>query len=802
MGSSDKLHPSTTAALVALVAIPPLALGTVHPPVMLAVGALAFGLAGLGLWQCKQSNRRARFSPLVVACLLLGLTAALQLVPLPPALLGLLSPHSLAGRTALGLDAGGPISLAPAETALAAARWLALAAAGLAATWILRGTRANPRRAGVVVAKTLAILGVAEVALGLAQTAVGKAGTLLFVIPIGRKSLGLVTGTFVNGNHSATLYAMAALAAAGLAAGRAGAARAWWIGAATFCAAGTVLTGSRGGIGALVVAGLALAAHITWRKLRAPQGPPSRAAATVAMSLLPAGLLTAVASELAIGDRLAWELTTSTSADELGSEAKVKAIERAASMIADFPLIGIGADAFPYVAPAWLGTLVRGRFAFVESDPVQILLDFGLPVGAAAVGLAAYAWWCMCRPSGSDQPTPHSSIGLAYALLAFVVASTVSFNVEIMGLAIPALVAAQVLLAVRRGDSLLRGPRWTGGAVLAAALLLAGCLAAWHPALAADQTQLQDLVLVPAEKLNRDAVDDAAQRTLNRVPLDGHAVGQAALLRHVTHGEPGETLELARRAVLLAPMDPTGHLARGRAAAASGNHEEAAVAYEGALAGLRPVPSELIVELLAALPTAELRARAIPPRHDAIRTAIVTLITQKRTIAALALATEVQSRHPEQPAAHAEAVRAALAAGQPTLAQLYADHMLDAFPDNPTSHISLARAIRAQGRTQAAVGALTVGLARVEAVPMRLLRSEMILTAEPTEIPDGDNLVKEDLDRLRVTSVGNDVHRAHYFYLSGLRWERLGQPQRAAVEFTRALRLRPDVAGYKAKAAP
>lgn len=770
---------------------------------MLAVGALALGLAAAGLWQCHQAGRRARFSPLALAALLLGGVAALQLIPLPAGLLALLSATAHEGRLALGLDGRGPISLAPAETSLAAARWFALGAAGLAVTWTLRGARANPKLAGVLVAKTLAVVAALEVVLGIVQTAAGKAGTILFVIPVTRKSLGLVTGTFVNGNHSATLFAMGALAAAGLAAGRAGSLRLIWGGLAGVCAVGTVLTGSRGGIGALVVAGLAFAVHILWRKLRVKEeAQASRGASLAAMGLLPAGLAVGIASELAIGDRLSWELTTSTNVEELGSEVKVQAIGRAAAMIGDFPLAGIGADAFPYVAPAWLGTLVRGRFAFVESDPVQVFLDFGVPVAVLAAGLAGWAWWCICRPSRSKKPTPHSTVGLAYALVAFCVSATVSFNLEILGLAIPAMVVAQTLLAVRRGDRLLRGPLWTGAVALGATALLAGVLALAHSSYADDQAQLQALILLPEDQVTSEKRAAAEARTLYRLPLDGHAVGHAAMLRFVTGEREEADLALARRAVELAPLDPSGNLARARLAAARGHSEEAAQAYEGALHGLRPVPATLVVELLAALPTAELRARAVPARADAIRTAVVTLLGQKRKIAALGLATELQARHPQEPTAHAEAVRAALAAGQPTLAQHYADHMFDAFPAHPASHLSLARALRAQGQTRGAVAALTRGLENLESVPIRLLRAEIVLTAEPTAVPGGDDLVKQDLDDLRVSSVGNDVHRAHYFFLSGLRWERLGQGERAKIDFARAVKLRPDVAGYKRKAAP
>jgi tetratricopeptide (TPR) repeat protein len=164
------------------------------------------------------------------------------------------------------------------------------------------------------------------------------------------------------------------------------------------------------------------------------------------------------------------------------------------------------------------------------------------------------------------------------------------------------------------------------------------------------------------------------------------------------------------------------------------------------------------------------------------------------------VAVVVQDLYPDEPSAHAEAARAALAAGRPLLAQLYAEHMLDAFPDHELSHLNKARALRAQGEMAAAIQAISDGLLRVDTPPLRLLRAEMILTARTELLPGGDNLAAADLASLRLTTVRNEVHRAHYFYLSGLRWERQGRKDRARADFQRAVDLRPEVPGYRAKA--
>src|SRR5689334_1427587 len=113
--SGSLRHAAEGAALLAVVAAP-LALGTVHVPVILAVTALGC-LAGV-LLVAGLGDRRihAGFLPLVL--LALCAFVGLQLVPLPPAMLSLVAPRTHALWLQAGVQGWHPITLDPAGTAL------------------------------------------------------------------------------------------------------------------------------------------------------------------------------------------------------------------------------------------------------------------------------------------------------------------------------------------------------------------------------------------------------------------------------------------------------------------------------------------------------------------------------------------------------------------------------------------------------------------------------------------------------------------------------------------------------------
>jgi tetratricopeptide (TPR) repeat protein len=284
-------------------------------------------------------------------------------------------------------------------------------------------------------------------------------------------------------------------------------------------------------------------------------------------------------------------------------------------------------------------------------------------------------------------------------------------------------------------------------------------------------------------------------------------LGEAALLRAgATQGpqEDPRTLALARLATERAPYSAPGFLARARAAARLQRWEEAADAYRATLERVIPAPPPLALEACAALPDDALRARSVPARPDAMRAAVRGLLDLKKPDEALGLALELRDRYPDAPTAHALSTEMALAQGQPDLAQLLAAQMIEAFPKEAGGYLALAKARTAQGDPLDALQALRAGLdAGAAPTPLRLHRAGLLLKLKPQEgPPQADKLIEQDLDALRLSTLGDDDQRARYFYLSGLRQRRLGKHERARLDFERALRLRPHVPAYRQALAP
>lgn len=157
--------------------------------------ALPPGIAGgSDLWSCDL-GRLARHAPLLLPGVCFFAWAALQLVPLPPALLASLSP----GRAAFEPDARQawlPLSVSPADTR----RGLAFLAAALLAH-LAAATALAPCGARARFLRGLSLLGLAFSLIGLVQLARGS--TLIYGVFEPHEGGGSIFGPFVNRNNFA-----------------------------------------------------------------------------------------------------------------------------------------------------------------------------------------------------------------------------------------------------------------------------------------------------------------------------------------------------------------------------------------------------------------------------------------------------------------------------------------------------------------------------------------------------------------------------------------------------------------------
>lgn len=789
------------ASLVALALAPAFLIGSVHAPVVMGWAGLCALLAATAAARLWRQGQSPRLSWLALAAAALAATAALQLLPLPAGLLALLSPENAQARAALppelGLGGGGPLTLGQAETALALVRWAALALAACGVGWWLALSAASARKLPPLLAQAFVVAGAAQTLIGLGQTLAGTGGAVLGLWQSSRSSLALVSGTFVNGNHAGTFLVMASLSGLGAAAAQEpGRRRALWGALAGLCATGAVLSGSRGALVTLALCGAGLLGHLFWSagqsRAQEPRGGQGRWLPWVAAALLPLGAGALLWTQATLPRQLAWELSTSGSVQELGSEFKVQMIRAGASLIGRFPLLGQGADAFAYSAPLALEQQVAARVSFVESDPIQLLLDFGLLVGGAALLAALWSWRGLLLPR-RDEPLRRlrpAEVALGWALAAWCLSALVSFNAEALGLALPALVLALALLQRRRRDGPLRLPR-LAAPLLVAALSLLALLGAWMYREAAPQQRALAQQIASGDPAPAQALLPVVARGLWRAPHDGHQMGQAALL--LLQERPHLALALARASVRAAPGSVASHLALARAARGQ-DPAQAARSYRVALERLRQIPKALGGEVWMALETDERRVEAIPPRHEALRAVMLWLLESGKEAEALSLATELQARYPESLEAQEFAVKAALANGQPLLAELFSVQLLGNFPEEPRAYLMAARAQDEGGKKLQALSTLARGVERLPGDKrLRMRRAALVLQVPLDQAPpQADGWLREDLEKLRRETLGDPAERARYFALSGQRWERLGKPERAKLDYERARRAQAD----------
>lgn len=469
-----------------LVAASPWALGCVSSA---ATFGLTLGLVALlGLWAAAviHSRRLVLSSDLVFACLLgLVLVTAFQLVPLPVAVVRLLTPETvrlhellLPERSELlpgESDADGParsawvrLSLAPSATEELLARLLALLLTYVVVRNFVAPGASFRRLAGVSF-----VLGVGLSVLALAQALSGPRDLIYWRI----QRPGQVFGPFGNKNH----FAFQLYLPLGLSFG-------WlvsqlrhpggWRTPLTFALAGglglmltaVVFSQSRGAIVAGLVAVVFTAVVARWLG----GGDRDEWAATLTL-LIVVGML-AAGLTLWFG----WRGVVERLATLWGSEADNRTEDWASvwPLVLQFPWFGVGGGALIHAEH-----LVRTRpnlgyqfntmdndyyEALVEGGVVRLVLTVGLAVAAVGTAVAGY------RRTRSPL-----LLGCVFGLAALAVHSAWDFGLHIPSVALLAAVATAYTARAAAGEPV--GASLVGRPAVALALLfvVAGVLVAW-----------------------------------------------------------------------------------------------------------------------------------------------------------------------------------------------------------------------------------------------------------------------------------------------------------------------------------
>ncbi len=466
-------------ALALAIVTAPIAWGGTRPAALLAIAlVLGIGLVVL-LAGSRPSPAPWRAIPLLVLATLV--LPAVQLVPLPDPLVGLLSPRLLeearaslaaggedpalaAAETTLIERAGGkratprarPLSVDPDSTRAGGLR-LAL---GIAAFLLAAGSCADRRQRRLL---CFALAGTAffQAIFGLADHFAGQALLPAFDRP---HDYGLPSGTFVNPNHFAALLSLGLFAAGALLASRRPArsgeapVRATGAGRARLIVFGTagaivllamVWTSSRAGLAAAAL-GLAVLAA---RELVGRQERLLRSGA----------LLLGIVAATLLGAAF-WLRPPQPLVDDLGtldvSWSWRFAVYRMAggAMFPAFWKTGSGVGTFPRLEPLFRPAAMGRPAVHAHSDWLEWLVEGGVP-GA----LLALAWLVLMvlavRHLLRDGPDRAATAWLAAGGLALLAHAAIDFPLQLPGVMIPAAALAGAVLA-----PLGHGPRRTASA--------------------------------------------------------------------------------------------------------------------------------------------------------------------------------------------------------------------------------------------------------------------------------------------------------------------------------------------------
>jgi hypothetical protein len=659
-------------------------IGSGPPWAQLVSAALAFATAALFVVARGFTLRSVPFAlPLALAVAMI----TLQLVPLPSALVRLVSPAAYELRT----DAAGgatpaflPLTLDVPASIIELAK--ALACVGL--LLVVGVSARRPSRARPLVL-SLAFIGAVVAVIHIVQRLTG-ATHILGLYHVQHLPGSGFFGTFVNANQAASLLALSGLIAAGVAMQSEGPLRIAAL-ASFFLSSGVVVTsGSRAGIVGFAAGLFTLAALALSRRYGRTRGVLLSLGLTIALA---AGTLWA--SE-GLRTRIA-----ATAADHRNDQ-KIRGWIDSLRVVRAFPVVGVGRGAFEAPTSAYRSDSEGVRLAFPENIFLQQATEFGVPFALALLVLVLLD---LRRVAGSVPRLDVITQAAACGVLAVLVHELADFGLELPGVALPTAAALGLVVARNeqavdpkreRGAKL--GPRWLIPALAGWGLVLA--LGGW----ALPRTMIADGARGRSLAARKDpAALTALTAAIRRHPADYYLeliAGSAAIAAR--DDSAGHHLNRAQR---LNPTNRDVHLVTARWLAFNGRRSQAALEYR---LGRERGASVSNDEVWAAVGPRHL-GNAVPQTDEQLLAAAAFLLTK----GALAEAREVSGRAVAAEGHREESLikRLQLAAfsHSKSFIEEAAGQLLQLARD-PTSYVAAAEALSQIGQPAAADKAIEEGL--------------------------------------------------------------------------------------------
>jgi hypothetical protein len=463
-----------------------------------------------------------------------------------------------------------------------------------------------------------------------------------------------------------------------------------------------VLTLSRGALFALVVVGtFGLLLWARPGKRRDRHRRPSRRRSRIGIRVAIALLLGVVVAAF-IRHSASRELASLLSLQDRGleTEAKFTTTVDALGLIELSPVVGIGRGAYIDLFPAALPQPSHILFTHLESVPVTMVVEWG-PVGGTLM-LLGLAWWWVSAVRDRRGQADARARGIALlGLFALAIQSLGDFSLEFVGVAAPTCALAGALSPRAPRTWRPRRALWHGLAVLGASIVLATLSFSntWS------RRYEQDQAIRRGDHSERDA--------LRMRPLDGRLHGVLAR-RAAEQGNWEQARERAYVATRLSPGNVDGWLIRSASESASGDEEAAARSLHQGLDLLHePASEQLVAYLLTHWPDAREFASVAPTSAPAWRH-VAGALRQVAPAHADAVAAARARAETTDPEPRRMRVMLAIEARTPGLALHHARLLRQLAPDDPQSHLLVARSLMAfrPPREQDAIQALEQALAR------------------------------------------------------------------------------------------
>jgi O-antigen ligase len=595
----------------------------------------------------------ARISPLVA---LLGVAIALsaiQLLPLPHALVEWLSPTMTSlrddGAALFGFEPHATITADVPATRCALIFFVTLL--GIAVVMLRIATSENGRFR--ILATVAALCGGAAL-VGDLHTLLGLTKLYGLIAPL--EAQPRVLGPLFNSNHFGCLMALGSVLSMGLVMYQRQPSwmRVAWLAIVALCGLTALATLSRGAsIGLVSGAFVVVGTLITQRWLASSDFPIRRS--RFLTSSLPIGVVavSAVVVVLYAGAEGVTQQLENTSITEINApRSKFVAWRSAEQLVDESPWVGIGRGALEPVFVRVHPASAFATYPFLENEYIQAIVDFGVP---GAMLLAFGTLWLLVAAirRWRDGPLVASALG---GLVAVMLQSNVDFGIELLGLAAPLTAVAATLVYVplrESSGSHLALARW--GRVVHVLVLAFGAVLL----LSSATTTIDEDHKAMGESPTMESLREVAARH----PLDYYNFARAAQI--LGHAGDHKAIVFLNHALTLHPTHPGLHLVAARMLVGSGHPQQATIEYALALPAAAD-RRQVILEIVKRFPP-PLAGSALgvdPLRLDDVAR---TLDEQKAWTVELAWLEHVLDLKPQL--SHACELMFQLAAKQPDLAE-------------------------------------------------------------------------------------------------------------------------------------